>query len=235
VARGRAPHDNDKTMPTDFDDYAERYTELHARSIEASGESPQYFAQYKVQCLLRQHAPVDAPLLDFGSGIGNLTEALTSRFRVVHAYDPSRSSVAVARARLPGVTHHDRLDTVPAGYFQTVVVSGVLHHVPRDRCTEVVEQVHDRLAPGGRVFVFEHNPLNPLTRRAVERCPYDRDASLLFPWEVKRRLEEAGFVDVALRYIVFFPRRLAMLRRWEHRLGWCAAGAQTLTVGRRAR
>lgn len=220
-------------MPTNFDDYADRYTDLHASSIRASGESPRYFADYKVECLVRLGVALDGPLLDFGSGVGNLTEALVERFAHVHAYDPSRASVEIARKRLPNATHHERLETVPAGYFETAVLSGVLHHIAPGQRRSVLEQVRSRLRAGGRIFVFEHNPLNPVTRRAVDKCPYDDDAILLYPWEVKRALRGAGYERVALDYIVFFPRRLRALRPLEPKLRRCVLGAQTMTIGQR--
>jgi len=42
----------------------------------------------------------------------------------------------------------------------------------------------DALAEGGSLFVFEHNPLNPLTRYVFERCVFDR-AGYLYHGRVK--------------------------------------------------
>jgi hypothetical protein len=97
-----------------------------------------------------------------------------------------------------------------------------------------MKTVLEKLRPGGRVFIFEHNPLNPLTRRAVALCAFDDDADLLFPWQAKRLLRDAGFTNVKLDYIVFFPRQLAFLRGLEPRLGWLPGGAQLLVSGERA-
>jgi hypothetical protein len=134
---------------------------------------------------------------------------------------------------VPSATFHPELAAVPAAHFTSAVVSGVLHHVPRAERSGVLERLREKLRPGGRVFVFEHNPLNPLTQRAVRTCPFDDDADLLWPWQAKRLLGAAGFSDVALEYIVFFPRPLALLRPLEPRLGWLPLGAQMLVVGRR--
>jgi SAM-dependent methyltransferase len=113
------------------------------------------------------------------------------------------------------------------------VLSGVLHHVPRAERLGVLAQVRAKLRPGGRLFVFEHNPLNPVTRRTVATCPFDDDADLLWPWQAKRLLSDAAFRQVRLDYIVFFPRPLAALRPLEPRLGWLPLGAQQLVVGTR--
>lgn len=216
-----------------FDAYARSYENLHRASVAASGEDPSYFHDYKIDCL-RRKGLLRGPLLDFGCGTGNLTERFAraiGELHDLHGYDPSTESLAEAQARAPSAVLHEDASTLPRGHFATVVLSGVLHHVPpRDR-DGVLATVHETLRPGGHVVVFEHNPLNPLTRRAVAACPFDDDAILLWPWEARRLLRRAGFDEVALDFIVFFPRPLAFLRPLEPRLRRLAIGAQQMLVG----
>jgi 2-polyprenyl-3-methyl-5-hydroxy-6-metoxy-1,4-benzoquinol methylase len=214
-----------------FDAYAGSYEEDHKSSIRASGEDPSYFHDYKLACLARKGVDETAPLLDFGCGVGNLTERFVKRYREVHAFDPSVVSVARARERAPEATFHETASSLPKGHFETAVLSGVLHHVAPDARHDLLVGVRALMRPGGRIFVFEHNPLNPVTRRAVAACAFDDDAILLWPWETRRSLKRAGFTDVALDYIVFFPRPLAFLRPLEPRLHRLALGAQQLVVG----
>jgi SAM-dependent methyltransferase len=214
-----------------FDAYSRTYEELHAASISSSGESTEYFARYKLDCLLRIGTPTDVPILDYGAGIGNLTHLLCERFSEVHGFDPSAESLAVARKRASRARFHDDASTLPERYFGSAVLSGVLHHVSPSERAALLSLVRSKLKPGGAIYVFEHNPLNPLTRRAVNTCEFDDDAILLWPWEAKRQLAEAGFDAVTLDYIVFFPRALAALRRWEPRLRWLPLGAQVFVRG----
>lgn len=214
-----------------FDRYVESYESLHAANVALSGEDTDYFSRYKVDCLLRKGVSPSARLLDFGCGIGNVTSKLVERFTNVHGYEPSRLSAERARTRAPSATIHDELATVPDASFSAALLSGVLHHVPPPERLGVMQQVLQKLEPGGRVFVFEHNPYNPLTRRAVNTCEFDDDAILLPPRELRSLLRSSGFADVRLDYIVFFPKPLAFLRVFEPKLRWLMAGAQTLTVG----
>jgi SAM-dependent methyltransferase len=215
-----------------FDRFAGTYEELHAASIKASGEPTAYFAEYKMECLVRLAAK--EPILDFGCGVGNLTQQLVKNFGRVHAYDPSTASLDIARGRAEGATFHQTLDDVPDGSMETVVLSGVLHHVePADRA-RLLQDVSSKLTPRGRIVVFEHNPLNPLTRRVVAGCPFDEGARLLFPWQLRRAMRQAGFVGIELRYIVFFPRFLAALRPLEPKLSHFCLGAQTMCIGAKA-
>lgn len=219
-------------MAEKFDAYARSYEELHRSSVASSGEDPSYFHDYKIDCLVRR-ALLDGPVLDYGCGTGNLTERLVGRATEVHGFDPSAESRAEASARAKGAVLHASTDTLPRDHFETAILSGVLHHVkPEDR-GGVLEVVRRSLRPGGRIVVFEHNPLNPLTVRAVKACEFDDDAILLTPWTARRTLRDAHFVDVTLDYIVFFPRPLAFLRRFEPRLRRLVIGAQQMLVGTR--
>ena len=74
--------------------------------------------------------------------------------------------------------------------------------------------------------MFEHNPLNPLTVRAVNTCPFDENARLIRARVFAARCREAGWGEPRVRYHIFFPRALARLRGLEPRLGRVPLGAQ---------
>ena len=82
------------------------------------------------------------------------------------------------------------------------------------------------LRPGGSLFVFEHNPFNPLTVRVVNTCPFDANAHLIRGSLMKRRLLGAGFASAKIRYRVFFPHFLRWLRPLEGALAWLPLGGQ---------
>jgi SAM-dependent methyltransferase len=217
-----------------FDDYAEEYGRLLADSIQASGESHTYFHKYKVDCIRRLGLDPALPMLDYGCGIGSLTGHLAGAFGRVEGYDPSPKSLELARQRLPEISFHDDAKKLPDGRFGAAVLSGVLHHVAKGARRELLASVREKLAPGGKLIIFEHNPWNPLTRRAVHACAFDDDAILLWPWELKSLARAAGYSNVQLDYIVFFPRTLARLRSLEPKLRRLFLGAQTMTVATRA-
>jgi SAM-dependent methyltransferase len=219
--------------PQKFDGVAANYDALQEPSIAASGETKEYFARYKLACLTRLGIGSDEPILDWGCGIGNVLGPLAAEYREVHGYDPSPMSLEVARERAGSAVLHARPEDVPSDYFGAAVLSGVLHHVPDAEHRALVETVRSKLRPGGRVVVFEHNPLNPMTRRAVRDCAFDDDAVLLWPWQARRVLRSAGLRDVRLDFIVFFPRQLAPLRPLEPHLSWLPLGAQVMVVGSR--
>ena len=222
----------EKSSPeaAEFDAYAGSYEEDHRSSVSASGEDPSYFHDYKLACLARKGLLDAGPLLDFGCGIGNLTERLVTRSSEVHAYDPSARSLVRARERAPTAQIHDDARTIPKAHFATIVLSGVLHHVLPSARAELLRTVRGLLRPGGKIVVFEHNRLNPVTRRAVAACAFDDDAILLWPWEARGVLRSAGFAEVRTDYIVFFPRALAFLRPLEPKLRRFILGAQQMLI-----
>jgi ubiquinone/menaquinone biosynthesis C-methylase UbiE len=222
---------NDSPAKPEFDQYAAEYEAMHAASVASSGESTVYFADYKVAVLQRMGIKPSDPILDYGCGIGNLTERLFPSFQVVHGYDPSSKSLEIAQRRAPQAVLHQDESQVPEQHFECAVLSGVLHHVPPAQRLELMKTVRRKLSARGRVFIFEHNPFNPLTRRAVAACPFDHDAILLWPWEAKRLTRDAGFQPVRTEYVMFFPRSLAALRPLEPKLSWFGIGAQSLTIG----
>jgi SAM-dependent methyltransferase len=220
---------------TKFDAYARDYEALHSQSIGASGEEPTYFADYKHRCLLRLAGErPEGPILDYGCGIGTLLERLRTGFPRADGYDPSTESLGRARERVSDARLFEDEAAIPAGEYAFVVLACVLHHVPPSEREALLGRVRAKLRPGGRLVVFEHNPLNPLTRRAVAMCPFDDDAILLWPREARRLLERSGFSDVRRDYIVFLPRALARLRWLEPHLRAVPLGAQMMLVGTRA-
>ena len=227
------PDSFDPQHTAEFDQYADSYEELHADSLKASGEGPQYFAEYKQRVLERLLGDrFEQPVLDFGCGIGNLTVRLAQSFPVVHGYDPARECADVARRRAPSAAFFNEVEKLPRQHYGAVVLANVLHHIPPAERPALMRSIEPLLARGGRLVVFEHNPLNPLTRRVVAICKFDVNAQLLYAPQITRLLREsAGLSKVGVDYIVFFPHSLRFARPIEPRLAWLPLGAQICAFG----
>jgi 2-polyprenyl-3-methyl-5-hydroxy-6-metoxy-1,4-benzoquinol methylase len=213
----------------EFDQFASNYKSVLDRSVALAGESFEYFTLYKAAYLDRLLGDRrNSKILDFGCGIGALSSAL-ARMRPqdrIHGFDVSEQSLDRVDADLrrrglftsnPDDLHRD---------YDMILLSNVMHHIPVHARGATVNDLAARLASGGRLVVFEHNPLNPLTRWVVAHCEFDDDAQLLWPREVRRYLLDAKLVAPRRNYLVFFPKALSLLRGLEQTLGWCPAGAQ---------
>ncbi len=195
------------------------------RAISASGESVQYFAALRARMIAdvvrprvspsRRSARVGQPLriLDFGCGTGNLTREVAKRFgsSVLTGTDQSDESLAHARKQageLPILYVTTPPDQLPFGAacFDVVYAQGVFHHIDPSERLHWAREIHRVLAPEGRFFLFEHNPLNPLTTRVVRNTPFDAGVTLLRAREATILLRDAGFQVVKRPvYYFFFP------------------------------
>jgi len=217
------------TQPPEFDRYARRYEEDLRSSMPAGFAEDRYFAEYKVLYVARRLAD-DAPrtFLDFGCGIGRSLSLVHEHLpaATLWGYDLSSESVALARERTPGARLTSDIDALPRGHFDVVFAANVFHHIPLAERAGAMATCRDLLREGGRLFVFEHNPLNPLTRRVFERCPFDADAIMLPRAETVALARAAGLAVLRSPYTLFFPRPLSLLRPLEGLLAWIPLGAQ---------
>ncbi|MBI1392447.1 MAG: methyltransferase domain-containing protein [Alphaproteobacteria bacterium] len=226
----------------EFDKFADEYYATHKDNIRASGEDPEFFAEYKVREVAADlsRAQVEPPrtVLDLGGGVGASTVHLRNAFpaaRLILA-DVSRRSLEIAGGRgVPGleIAHLDG-ETLPFrdGEIDLVFVACVFHHVDHDRHAGMLNEIRRVLAPEGRFYLFEHNPWNPLTRKAVWECPFDENAVLISGRTMLDRVRKAGFGAARVSYRVFFPRALRSLRRFEPLLGFAPIGAQYFIAAR---
>lgn len=211
----------------DFDQYAGQYEAILAAQTNFFDGDSNYFARYKIELLKQMVGPVGA-VLDFGCGIGRSMPHLRELFpdADIVGCDPSADSLAIARSQNPTCRFvtNDELD--PDGKFDLVIASCVFHHIPPEHRQMAMRYCYSRLKEGGHFVIFEHNPINPVTRRLVKQCPFDTDAVLLTMRETIDRMRNAHFKVDESNYCLFFPKPLAALRSLEKYLGWLPMGGQ---------
>ena len=216
-----------------FDQFAADYKELHAANLGASGEEPSYFADYKVREVTRCLAGRGLRrILDFGCGVGGSIPYLRNYFPASSLVGVDVSQESLQQAELLYRTHAESRHLaagdfpVEQRHYCMAFAACVFHHIPPAEHHDILRRLHSSLTPHGHFFLFEHNPLNPLTVHAVNTCPFDADAILIHGREMARRVRMAGFSQVRLRFCTFFPRSLAGLRPLEPQLAWLPLGAQ---------
>jgi SAM-dependent methyltransferase len=219
----------------EFDRFADEYQALHRANLAITGESPEFFAAYKITELARFAADLPtAPkrILDFGSGIGNSIPYFREHFpgAVLTCADASLRSIDLSRGRFPGPEHYSLIEgrEIPheSDTFDVTFSACVFHHIPHREHNQWLKELLRVTRPGGMLALFEHNPLNPLTVHAVKTCPFDENAKLVPTRALLRSVEVAGWVRSRVCYHIFFPRALALLRPIEKHLRWLALGAQ---------
>jgi ubiquinone/menaquinone biosynthesis C-methylase UbiE len=170
--------------------------------------------------------------LDFGAGVGYSVPFFARHLPTVRVtcLDVSQKSLSLGAAEHGSAADFRHFDgeRIPYddGTFDVALASCVFHHIAQREHVRLLAEIRRVLAPGGRLFVFEHNPLNPLTRHAVNTCVFDEHAELIGAPTMRRRVQAAGFAVAAVRYRIFFPHALRRLRPLEPKLTWLPLGAQ---------
>ena len=231
--------------PAEFDKFAQEYQAQLAAGLSASGEGPEYFAEYKIKDIAhaqrRQGQAPAAPLkvLDFGAGIGGSVPHVHKHLPKAEltCLDVSPRSLEIAQQRFPGQARYTVFDgqRIPCGdgQFDIAYAMCVFHHIPPSQHVALLRELRRVLRPGCSLYVFEHNPHNPLTRKVVRDCPFDENAVLIAAADLREKLQQAGFGPPQVRYRIFFPHFLRLLRPLEKLLAWLPLGAQYSTLARK--
>jgi SAM-dependent methyltransferase len=224
----------------EFDSYNSHYSETVDASLLVPGMNLDYVTRVKSGHLLDIATETfgnlsDLSVLDIGCGIGNYHEALKGKVGKLRGCDISIESIERARIRHQDVLY-DGYDGVRLPYedgtFDLAFTICVMHHVPLSSRANFVREMRRVIRAGGMALVFEHNPYNPLTRKIVDRCPFDADAVLLKQAESRCLFESSGFSDVKIRSILNFPTFGSLSRRLDRYIGKLQMGAQYVLSSR---
>jgi SAM-dependent methyltransferase len=219
-----------------FDNYSEEYKNLLAKHTGTSpGSDLTFFARQKAHHLRRALPDPLAvhSILDFGCGIGMAVRPLHLAFPKarITGVDPSTKSLDIAaqehkdiNTRLIPLADFNADPSI--GNFDLIVISCVLHHIECDQHSAVLQSLRHRCSPTGKIAIFEHNPLNPLTLKTVRDCPFDEGVTLIRASQGRALLKASGWDNVKKRYITFVPPTLSKYKACEDWLPWCPLGGQ---------
>ena len=243
-------------MPnTKFDQFAKDYSAGMEDPVKRlAGRSADDFLAVKASWLVRDirrssavgggHERGPVRVLDFGCGTGALLRLLQAAAPELATCGCDASSGMLEQARR-GDWREPRPDLrqctgslVPyaAEQFDTVVACCVFHHSRQAYRGAFLSDLVRVLRPGGSLYVFEHNPMNPVTAWMVKRTPIDQNAVLLTPKEVMGLARGAGLVTDGCRYLLFLPPRWRWCRTIDRFLSrWLPGGGQYVVKARKAR
>ena len=225
----------DPVTRVDFDQYAGKYEAILAAQTSFFDGDSNYFARYKIE-LARTLAADAGAVLDFGCGIGRSMPHLREVFpkAEIVGCDPSAESLAIARRENPACRFLPMEELGPDAKFDLIIASCVFHHIPPQERQTAIQYCHGRLNDSGRFIIFEHNPINPVTRHLVNTCPFDTDAILLGMSETTDRMRKAELEIDRSGYCLFFPQQLSVFRPFEKYLRWLPMGGQYFVCARNA-
>lgn len=223
----------------EFDAYTANYNDEINKALNFSGLDIDFFARVKNDYLVdildaEMGGAAKVELLDVGCGVANAHEQLVGRVGKLAGIDVSSASIDVARRRNPGI-QYDVFDgtrlSFPNGSFDAAFAINVFHHVPLTQRSALVDDIRRVLRPGGLFAIFEHNPLNPVTRHVVNTCAFDKDAVLLRRRDSEGLMSAAGFSAIKTRYIIAIPPAGRLLRGMDRLFSRLPLGVQYYTLG----
>ena len=222
-----------------FDDYLEDYDQLlncnlkhHAGFFD---EDSRYFAEHKIRIVKEMTNFEPKRILEYGCGIGKNIEYLLKYFADTEVYgmDIARKCLEHAALKYPFAKFGLCDEFNGAQKFDIIIASGVFHHINPEQREATVKKISALLADRGLVYIFEHNPYNPITRRLVNQCPYDADAKLLKMAETIHLFAHNGFEVDKKQYIIFFPKIFNFLRPLESKICFVPLGGQYFVRARK--
>ncbi len=224
-----------------FDDYVNSYEKEIQSSISFIGQDHNFFIKVKANRIIeiarKNFSNNDKiKILDIGCGIGLIDKHLSLSFQNLYGVDVEEGVVSHAKAYNPTVKYelyNGSILPFEGDVMDIVFAINVMHHVLPEKWNGFVEEMYRVLKPGGVAIVFEHNPLNPLTRLAVDKCEFDRGAVLLHKSRLKKLYISCGFRKINSSYILFFPFRHAIFRSIEKIFEWLPLGAQFYITGKK--
>ena len=219
-----------------FDEYAKSYDEILSSALGLFGNENSYYSFRKVELASSRFGIIEHKrILDFGCGVGSVINHLFDFFPDADIWgtDPSASSLEIAHRANPRM-HCVKKGDIPKQYFDVVVISNVLHHVNEEHRVALIQQIASYLIDNGKIIIFEHNRLNPITRRIVDRCEFDEGVELLSRHSCSALLGGTElFDDLESGYFLFIPPFLKRFRKLEKFLSGVPLGAQFWQTARR--
>ena len=227
-------------MPDSFDSYSKNYNELVNDAIRQTGYDADNLVAaklHKIRSLFPSLSEKPFRMLDFGCGVGNLFGQVADFFPTASytGVDPSKDSIEKARSRFQGKGNFQEHDSQKwsAVKYDLIFSAGVFHHIPHIEHAGLIDKLSSLLTQGGRLVIWEHNPLNPVTQKIVKDCVFDEDAILIPSRNLKNQFTRVSLSNVQVIYTTFFPKFLSMLNFMDPYLGWLPLGGQYLVTGQK--
>jgi SAM-dependent methyltransferase len=212
----------------DFDEYVENYQKILQEQLSFFDANEGYFAEYKIAVIKKYIKVTPKKILEYGCGVGLNLKHLRHHFQqsTIYAADISKKSLDFAKGDNPSVQFFLLGEDTIVDKFDLIIVALVFHHIEPRLRPKVMEDISNLLQEGGNIYIFEHNPYNPITRYLVNTCIFDADALLLKKRGLIKLLIDANLSVNTRRYTLFFPSFLKKLRFLEPMLGYLPLGGQ---------
>lgn len=223
----------------EFDKFSQNYTKiLNNETIKFSGFEASHFITVKLIKLRELNISLlnkSINFLDYGCGSGNLCKDFHYYFPKAHYFGVDIASEMISEARgkfhSRGTFYEINSPEWKKKTYDIIFSAGVFHHILPEFQSDVIKDLRNLMVDTGKIIIWEHNPLNPVTRKIVKECEFDKDAILISPEEMKNLFGQNKICLDRLIYTGFFPKPLQFFVKFEKYLEKIPLGAQYVAVG----
>lgn len=199
-----------------FDRLADDYSNVHKKSLSIfSNMDLSYFVSYKVNILKDHIFNLPKNILDFGCGIGLSSKYISEQFPMSKIWGIDTSSLSIEKAKKLKISNaifscvDITKQELNLPLFDVIFVSCVFQHImPKDR-QKVLSKLLSLLSKNGKLFIFEHNPYNPITNLIYNMTEIDNGCCMMSHFELNKILKEIilnDFVIYQTFFSIFMPR-----------------------------
>ncbi len=220
-----------------FDKYSKNYNSLLDESLQITGYDTDYFPTAKIRTLARLFPKLcqqPIHILDYGCGTGSLHQPIKKFFPQATYVGTDLSEKMVEQARTlneePDTFFEMAAEQWRQGAYDIIIAANVFHHIPGAEHLKILKELRSLLSRQGKFILWEHNPWNPVTRKIVRDCAFDKDAVLVSPVQSKQLCRKTGFAEMRVVFTTFFPKSLAFMVSLEPWLEWLPLGGQYILV-----
>ena len=224
----------------EFDKFKDNYSDKIGEAIAFSGQSHDFYIRIKADHLLKTIAKKfpdqkKIKFLDVGCGHGIIHHYLNDNAPFdmdIHGIDPAATVIDFAQKAHKNFTYKVNEGTnfpYADDSFDVAKATCVMHHVEPAEWDNFLKEIKRVVKPGGLIFIYEHNPYNPMTRHLVNTCELDENAVLISSPDLKKRMKKVGLSEIKTDYIIFFPFNNSLFRTMETALTSLPFGAQYTT------
>jgi len=228
-------------MNSEFDDLAYSYDEELKDSLgKIGGKNINMFAEYKIKIVKSKLSRTSSNILEFGCGTGRNNLYMKKYFPSSRIYgcDISEKSLEIARKINPDIqydkiTNVNDLRRIYKETFECIFISNVFHHIPFIEHKMWLNELYNLLSGEGIIFIFEHNPYNPITKYIFKTSKIDKGAAMLSPSYCVNLVKSANFTQIKREYTLFFLWRNSFFEAIERILYFLPLGSQYIIWGRK--
>ena len=203
-------------IENNFDKFAENYREIHKKSLSKFSKMDfDYFIKYKLDIIREEISFTPKEILDFGCGIGLSSAYMAKLFpkTLITGIDTSEVSIQTCKNLCIKNSSFYNIDLTQEDNllkkYDLIFAACVFHHIEPNNRQKVLKKLINSLNKNGKLFIFEHNPYNPVTSYIFKNSDIDKGCTMVSSKELKiltRDLKEPNIKIYPAKYTIFMPR-----------------------------